>query len=306
MIDVHRLRILREVSERGSFAKAAAVLMMTPSAVSQQIAALERSLGRPVVERSTRGVRLTEPGRVLVEAAVSVAAELAAAQARIDRLAEGSLGRLDVATFTSAGQALLPPALIALTARQPEVEPTVTEAEPADAAALVRDGRADVALAYHFGTPPTVPGLAWTPLMDERMWLVLPRGHRLAHRRSLPITALTEERWIEGCGAAGEPLARSSAMAGFTPRVVCTSTDYLFSQSLVDAGIGIALIPRIALATHKPGLAFIALDQPRPVRHIGVLTAERRWPQPLVTALLTALREAVAAIPADPRDESAG
>ncbi|MGR7001811.1 LysR substrate-binding domain-containing protein [Yinghuangia aomiensis] len=98
-----------------------------------------------MVERSTRGVRLTEPGRVLVEAAESVAAELATAQARIDRLAEGSLGRLDVATFTSAGQALLPPALIALTARQPEVEPTVTEAEPADAAALVRDGRADVA-----------------------------------------------------------------------------------------------------------------------------------------------------------------
>src|SRR5690348_83300 len=107
MIDVHRLRILREVAERGSFAGAAAELRLTPSAVSQQVAALERSLGRPVVERSTRGVTLTEPGRVLVEAAETVAAELSAAQQRIEQLAAGTAGRLTIATFTSGGQALL-------------------------------------------------------------------------------------------------------------------------------------------------------------------------------------------------------
>ncbi|MGR7001810.1 LysR substrate-binding domain-containing protein [Yinghuangia aomiensis] len=142
--------------------------------------------------------------------------------------------------------------------------------------------------------------------MDEQMWLVLPAAtvwRTAGHCRS---PRSPRSAGSKAAARRGEPLARSSAMAGFTPRVVCTSTDYLFSQSLVDAGIGIALIPRIALATHKPGLAFIALDQPRPVRHIGVLTAERRRPQPLVAALLTALREAVAAIPADPRDESAG
>ncbi|MDI2124854.1 LysR family transcriptional regulator [Yinghuangia seranimata] len=303
MIDVHRLRILREVSEQGSFAKAAASLLLTPSAVSQQVAALEKSLGRPVVERSTRGVTLTESGRVLVEAAETVAAELAAAQERIDRLADGHTGRLAVATFTSAGQSLLPPALIALNAHYRDVELTVSEAEPADAAALVREGRADLALAYHFGRTPEVPGLVWTPLMDEQMWLVMPRSHRLARRRSLPIAELTDERWIEGCGAAGAPLARASGMAGFQPDVVCTSTDYLFSQSLVEAGVGIALIPRIALATHKAdSLAFIPLEHPRPVRHIGALTARRRWAQPLVDTLLTTLKDAVGTITPDPRD----
>jgi molybdate transport repressor ModE-like protein len=301
MIDVHRLRILREVSEQGSFAKAAASLMLTPSAVSQQVAALERSLGRPVVERSTRGVTLTESGRVLVDAAETVAAELAAAQQRIERLADGSTGRLDVATFTSAGQSLLPPALIALTARHPEVELTVTEAEPDDAAALVREGRADVALAYHFGRTPAVTGLTWTPLMDEQMWLVLPRGHRLADRRSLSVGELAEERWIEGCGAAGAPLARAAGMAGFHPMVVCTSTDYLFSQALVEAGVGIALIPRVALALHRPGLVFVPLEQPRPVRHIGALTARRKWRQPLVESLLGTLADAVGTIAPDPR-----
>lgn len=301
MIDVHRLKILREVSAQGSFAKAAASLRLTPSAVSQQVAALERSLGRPVVERSTRGVRLTESGRVLVEAAETVAAELAAAQERIDRLADGRTGRLDVATFTSAGQALLPPALIALNARQPDVELTVTEAEPEAAAELVREGRADLALTYHFGHAPATPRLTLTPLMNEQIWLVLPRGHALARRRSVRIAELAGARWIDGCGAAGAPLARASGMAGFQPDVVCTSTDYLFTQSLVEAGVGLALVPRIALATHMRGLAFTMLEQPRPTRHIGVLTAPRRWPQPLVDGLVGALHEVVATIAPDPR-----
>ncbi|WP_436772693.1 LysR family transcriptional regulator [Yinghuangia sp. YIM S09857] len=302
MIDVHRLKILREVSEQGSFARAAAALMLTPSAVSQQVAALERSLGRPVVERSTRGVTLTESGRVLVEAAETVAAELAAAQERIDRLAEGRTGTLSVATFTSAGQALLPPALIALNASHPDVELTVTEAEPEDAAELVRSGRADLGLTYHFGHAPATPRLTLMPLMNEQIWLVLPRGHRLAGRRTLRIAELADERWIDGCGAAGAPLARASGMAGFQPSVVCTSTDYLFTQSLVEAGVGFALIPRIALATHREGLAFVALEQPRPTRHIGVVTARRRWAQPLVEALVEALRDAVHTIAPDPRE----
>ncbi|MCF2531673.1 LysR family transcriptional regulator [Yinghuangia soli] len=301
MIDVHRLRILREVAAQGSFAKAAAALLMTPSAVSQHIAALERALGRPVVERGPRGVTLTEPGRVLVETADTVAAELDAAQERIDRLAAGRTGRLDVATFTSAGQGLLPAAIVALNAGHPDVELTVTEAEPEDAAELVRSGRADLALTYHFGHAPATPRLTLTPLMDEQIWLVLPRTHRLARRRAVGIAELAGERWIDGCGAAGAPLARASGMAGFQPDVVCTSTDYLFTQALVEAGVGVALIPRIALATHKPDLAFCALEHPRPTRHIGILTARRRWPQPLVEAMQKTLHTAVATIPADPR-----
>lgn len=296
MIDVHRLQILREVAERGSFAAAAAALRLTPSAVSQQVAALERSLGRPVVERSTRGVRLTESGQVLVEAAATVAAELSAAQQRIDRLAAGQAGRLTVATFTSGGQRLLPATLARFTASHPGVELTVMEAEPEDSHAMVRDGRADLALSYNFGAVDPAPGLTWIPLMDDPMRIVVPSGHHLAGRGSVALTELCGERWLQGCMNTGEVLDTYAALAGFDPQVVCRTTDYLFTQSLVAAEFGIAMIPSVALAIAPPhDVAVIPLEQPCPIRYIGAVTARRRWPQPLVIALLEALHHAVSA-----------
>ncbi len=295
MIDVHRLRILREVAERGSFAGAAAVLRLTPSAVSQQVAALERSLGRPVVERSTRGVTLTEPGRVLVEAAETVAAELSAAQQRIEQLAAGAAGRLTIATFTSGGQRLLPSAIVELSQAHPEVELSVLEFEPEDALPLVRGGQADAALVYHFGTFDAGPGLRWTPLMDDPMLLALPRGHRLAGRASVAMAEVAGDRWIEGCTDTGAMLQTHAALAGFQPRMACRTTDYLFTQSLVAAGAGIAFIPSVAVAENMTDrVAFVPLRPPTPMRYIGAVTAERRWPQPLVSALLAALHRSVA------------
>lgn len=296
MIDVHRLRILREVAEQGSFAGAAAVLRLTPSAVSQQVAALERSLGRPVVERSTRGVRLTEPGRVLVETAETVAAELSAAQLRIEQLAAGHAGRLTIATFTSGGQRLLPAALIELAAAYPDVELSVLEAEPEESLAMVRAGQADAALAYHFGTVDPGRGLSWIPLMDDPMLIVLPRTHPLADRPSLSMAELAGERWIQGCVDTGEVLDTHTALAGFQPRVACRTTDYLFTQSLISAEQGISLIPSVAVADFMADqIVAIPLEPPRPMRYIGAVTAGRRWPQPLVTALLEALHHSAAA-----------
>src|SRR5688572_3045923 len=130
MIDMQRLRVLSEVARHGSFSKAAEALLFTPSAVSQQIAALERTLGTPVVDRSTRGVVLTEPGRLLVEAAEAISAELLHTQAQIDRLNQGQTGRLTIATFTSGGQHLLPATLSRFTTEHPDVELTVLEHEP--------------------------------------------------------------------------------------------------------------------------------------------------------------------------------
>src|SRR5215470_12556853 len=152
LIDVHRLAVLREVACAGSFAGAAAVLHHTPSAVSQQIAALERGAGVIVVERSTRGVTLTDAGRALLAAADAVHAELQAAAARLRALAAEGPQALTVVTFPSAGEPLLAPALTALALSGEPVEVTVIEAEPDEALASVRDGRADLALLYHFHT----------------------------------------------------------------------------------------------------------------------------------------------------------
>ncbi|MFI5933882.1 LysR family transcriptional regulator [Actinoplanes sp. NPDC051494] len=302
MIDVRRLAVLREVARQGSFNRAAAVLRLTPSAVSQQISSLERTLGTPVVVRSTRGIEVTEAGRVLAATSDAISAELAYAQTLIDRMAAGQRESLTVATFTSGGQRLLPAALTRFAAARPGVELTVLENEPEDSVPLVREGAADLALAYHFDGPPPVrardrTGLVWTPLLDDPMWIVLPAGHRLAARESVAIADLAEERWVHGCMSIDELLGGYAAMAGFEPRVACRGTDYVFAQSLVRAGVGISMIPQVAVSAEPGGLVMLPLDQPCPSRFIGIITARRDRPNPVADLLTTALRETVAALP---------
>ncbi|MFJ3633670.1 LysR family transcriptional regulator [Streptomyces sp. NPDC090112] len=292
MIDVQRLRVLRAVAEHGSFNKAAGALLLTPSAVSQHIAALERTLGHPVAVRSTRGVTLTEPGRLLVETAETISAELDRVRGAIDRLT-AERPRLTVATFTSGGRRLLPAALSRFVAAHPEVELTVREAEPEDAVPLVRRGVADLALAYHFDGPPPVrpderPGLDWVPLREDPLSLVLPRGHRLAGRDGLELGELAAERWVLGCLKTEAFLRRYAGQAGFELRVGASTTDYFFAQTLVAAGVGVSLVPRVALAP-GPELVVVPVLPPRPARHIGLVLPRRRRPQPYAEALARAL-----------------
>jgi molybdate transport repressor ModE-like protein len=301
MIDVRRLAVLREVARLGSFNQAAASLRLTPSAVSQQISALERSLGTAVVRRSTRGVDLTEAGRVLVDAGDAVTAELANAEREIAHLTTSSTQSLTVATFTSGGQRLLPAALTRFNAERPAVELTVLENEPSDSLPLVRNGQADLAIAYHFDGPPPVragdrSGLAWTPLLDDPMWIVMPAGHALADRDSVTIAELAGERWVHGCLSIVDLLSHYAAMAGFEPKTACRGTDYIFAQSLVKAGVGISMIPQVALMADQGGLAMVPLAPPCPSRYIGIVTARGRN-RPLADALIHALHDTVDALP---------
>ncbi|MFB9581516.1 LysR family transcriptional regulator [Streptomyces goshikiensis] len=291
MIDVQRLRVLRSVAEHGSFSRAAAALLMTPSAVSQHIAALERSLGRPVAVRSTRGVTLTEPGRLLVETAETITAELDLVRREIDRLTERP--RLTVATFTSGGRRLLPGALTRCVGAHPEVELTVLEAEPEAAVTMVRRGVADLALTYHFDGPPPHTGLDRTPLTDDPLWVVLPDGHRLAGREEVGLGELASDRWVLGCLRTEAFLRRYAERAGFELRVAGSTTDYFFARTLVAAGVGVSLIPGIALAPESAGTHLVRVEPPRPARHIAVVTPRRRRPRPrYVEDLVEALVEA--------------
>ncbi|GAB2603158.1 LysR family transcriptional regulator [Paractinoplanes abujensis] len=301
MIDVRRVAVLREVARLGSFNRAATSLRLTPSAVSQQISALERELGgTPVVERSTRGVTLTAAGRVLVDAGDAIAAELSQAEREIARL--DTPDSLTVATFTSGGQRLLPPALTRFALDRPGVELTVLENEPADALPLVRSGAADLALVYHFDDlPPVRPGdrsgLSWTPLLDDPMWIVLPAAHPLAGREALTIAELAGERWVHGCLEIVDMLDHYAALAGYEIRTACRGTDYVFAQSLVRAEVGISMIPQVALTATPGGLSMVPLAPPCPCRYIGIVTPRRRRPNPLTSALVHSLRETVAALP---------
>ncbi|MFE1922225.1 LysR family transcriptional regulator [Streptomyces asoensis] len=294
MIDVQRLHVLRAVAEHGSFNQAAAALRLTPSAVSQQVAALERSLGTQVVVRSTRGVTLTQAGRIMVGAAESVAAELARARQQVSALSTGRT-QLTVATFTSGGRLLLPAALTQLMEAHPRTVLHVREGEPEDTLPLVRQGAVDLALAYHFDGPlPVGPGagssLEWTPLLEDPLHVVLPQGHRLADHDALDLTDLATDPWVLGCLKTEAYLRRFAEHARFDPEIRGTTTDYFFARSLVAAGMGISLIPSIALAPEIPGLSTVPIKSPGPVRHIGVATIGGR-DRPHVTTLVHALRE---------------
>ncbi|WP_392894607.1 LysR family transcriptional regulator [Streptomyces sp. LN699] len=303
MIDVQRLRVLRAVAEHGSFNKAAGALLLTPSAVSQHIATLERGLGHPVVVRGSRGITLTEPGRLLTEAAESIFAELDRVRNAIERLS-APRPRLTVATFTSGGRHLLPAALPRFVAAHPEVELTVREAEPEAALPMVRDGAADLALGYHFDEPlPVRPGVDWSPLMDDPLWVVLPPDHPHAGRDSIALAELTDARWVLGCLRTEAYLRRYAQRSGFEIRISASTTDYFFAQSLVAAGVGVSLVPQVALLSPldapRPGPAApsgapvaVRIEPPRPVRHLGLATARRRDARPYLDTLTAALRDA--------------
>ena len=295
MIDVHRLAVLREVARAGSFAGAAAALHHTPSAVSQQIAALERGAGIMLVERSTRGVTLTDAGRALLAAADAIHAELQLAAQRLRALAAGGPQALTVVTFPSAGEPLLAPALTAMTAEAGfRVEVTVIEAEPDEALSSVRDGRADFALVYHFHTaqPPhgwpvaAGPG-AYIPLVTDPLRLLVPAGHPLAGRSAVSLAEVAGDRWIQGWGDVGDVTDMLAALSGFRPHVACRSSDYRFMSALVGAGVGVALVSSLAL-TGRPDVRDLKIT-PHPTRYVGAYLPKRHRPNPAAERLLAAL-----------------
>jgi DNA-binding transcriptional LysR family regulator len=232
-----------------------------------------------------------------VETGDAIAAELSQAEREIERLSQVHLKHLRVATFTDGGQRILPAALTRFSAEHPDVELTVLERAPEDSMALVRDGAADLALAYNVnGTPPVRPddrsGLTWVPLLEDPMWIVLPDDHRLAQRSSVSMAELGGERWVHGCLKVADALGHYAALVGIEIQTACRGNDYIFAQELVRVGLGISLIPSVALTSDSGGLAFVTLEPPRPTRYVGAVMAGRR-PAALALALLDALEKTV-------------
>src|SRR5919112_4438046 len=181
MLDVRRMKVLREVAQRGSFSAAAEALSFTQSAISQQVAALERETGTKLVERGSRGIRLTQAGEVLVKHADAVLSRLSCAEEELQALAGLRGGRLSLSTFQSAGATLVPRAVAAFHQRYPDVELGLTQAEPEEATQLMREGNLDLAIVYGFdGIPGGLDeGLDAVHLIDDRYDVLLARDHPL-------------------------------------------------------------------------------------------------------------------------------
>ncbi|MCA1656464.1 MAG: LysR family transcriptional regulator, partial [Actinobacteria bacterium] len=253
MLDVKRMRVLREVAAKGSFSAAAQSLAYTQSAVSQQIAALEREAGTTLVERQARGVRLTDAGRMLVEHAEVILARLDDAEAALEAMAGLRGGRLRLVSFPTAGATIAPRAIALFRARHPGVDLALAPREPHEGLDCLKAGECDIALTVEAGFEPiSDPAIERHHLLDDPMYVCLPAGHPVAGKAKLRLADLAEEAWILGTTGHcpdGSILLRACQTAGFEPRLAFHSDDYPAIQGFVAAGVGISLIPDLALAT---------------------------------------------------------
>jgi DNA-binding transcriptional LysR family regulator len=302
MFDVKQLRVLKEVAEHGSFSAAAEALSYTQPAVSQQIAALERRAGTTLVDRGSRGVRLTDAGRALVDHADAVLARLAAAEAELEAIAGVRGGRVRLSAFPTAAASILPPAVALFGERHPEVELSFVEQEPEEAVAMLRSVELEVAIVYEFELlqpefDRLFEGIELHYLVEDPMYIALPRDHPCARKQRLRVEDLAGETWIQSdsgdqCGR----LHRAACVAaGFEPRSLgFESDDYNVVQGLIAAGVGISLLPALALTNVRDDIVIRALGRRAPSRRVAAATLAGRFRSPATEAMLGILEEVAA------------
>jgi len=299
MLDVKRLRVLKEVAAQGSFSAAADSLSYTQSAVSQQIAALERETGRKLVERGSKGIRLTDAGEALVRHAGAILARLAEAEAELDAIAGLRGGRVRLSTFASAGASIVPPAVAMFRERYPGVEIVLSLAEPLDGIEGLRSGSLDISLLVQPGFGPTPDdGVQRVHLLEDEMYVALPLAHPLARKRTLKLADLCEEHWMLGATSTCPDamiFLRACRAAGFEPRLAFENDDYTAIQGFVAAGVGVALIPQLALVTVRDDIVVRAMAGRPPARQVVAGVTDAGLRSPATEAMLDVLKETSAA-----------
>lgn len=318
VIDTRRLRTLQAVADHGTVTAAAAALHLTPSAVSQQLAALEHEVGHRLFIRDGRGVHLTAVGKIMLGHADEVLAQLERARAEVADYTAGAAGEVTVACFATAISAVLAPAITALRASAPGLQVRVRDAEGDQSLTMLLDSEADVAIAVEYRGAPDDRRLSRVPLYAEPFDLVLPETHPLAGRDTPPgpeahpptgtsLAALADETWIGPYP--GNPvhdvIAFACEQAGFTPRFAHCSDDFRAVVALVAAGAGVALVPRLALRDMaQPGVAIRHV--PGPERRVFAAVRRGAESHPLLRPLLGTLRDLTTSFTPDGNDRSQG
>lgn len=290
MIDVRRLRLLLELTRRGTITAVADALTYTPSAVSQQLAALEREAGVPLLERTGRTVALTPAGTVLARYAESVFAILEEASAALAATRDSLTGPLRIGAFPSAARVILPPALVALGRDHPALELMVTELDPVNVPDALRAGTLDVALTFVYDYVPSEPdpALDTEPLLAEAVYLATadPARTTVADCRDAP--------WI-----AGSPdtlchtlVLRACQARGFTPRIRHHADDFATALALVAAGQGVSLIPQLGLLDAPPEVTPTPLTSHR---RSSIAYRKGTRNHPAIAAFTEAIRRSAAA-----------
>jgi DNA-binding transcriptional LysR family regulator len=293
MFDSTRLRVFREVVERGSFSAAAEALSFTQPAVSRQIATLEREAGTQLLQRMPRGIRLTEAGRILLGHTEAILGRMSAAQTQIDAVACLEGGRLRIGSFATANATVVPRAIAAFSREHPNVELSLIEGVSSTLIPRLRGGELDLALV----TEPSereIEDLDLVELVEDPMLVALPLDHPLAHKPRLRLQDLRNETWIEGeCPDCGRPLFHASQLAGFEPQIRFGAGQWLGKQGLVAAGLGVTLIPGLAVASVRDDIVLRSLAEAPTRRVVALLPEGYRVPaaEPFVDVLRAAADE---------------
>jgi DNA-binding transcriptional LysR family regulator len=291
MIDARQLATFVAVVRAGSFTAAARELHCSQPAVSQQMRALERVVGGPLFLRVGRGLRLTEAGRLLVERAESILDDLKVTEQRVHAIAALDFGTVRICAFPSANVALVPAAATAIIERRPRIRLELIELEPPESLALLREAGCELVLSFNYEAEAeeAAAGMVRVPLLDDPMKVLLPAGSALAGRERIELAELAGERWIGGCPRCVGTTILACERAGFTPDIVCSTDDNMAIQSLVAAGLGVALVPALvhSFLLH-PKIVTVPVE-PAVQRHVTLFT----WPDlirvPAVRATIDAL-----------------
>ncbi|MEU8001436.1 LysR family transcriptional regulator [Catellatospora sp. NPDC049111] len=290
MLDVRRLRLLRDLARLGTIAAVAEAHTYSPSAVSQQLAVLQREAGVPLTERTGRGVTLTPAGAALVRHTETVLAALEAAAATLAAARTGLHGTVRIGAFPTAVRTLLPAALVALARDHPALDLMVTELDPVAMPDALRERRLDVALLHDYDLAPVVPDptVDSVPLLDETVYLAVPEGFPVADD---PVHAARDADWIVGTpGTLCHTVAvRICQSAGYQLRARHHADDFTAVLALVAAGLGVALVPQLGAVQPPAGVRLMPLDSRRRTR-----IAYRRGSEdhPAVAASVAAIRTA--------------
>ena len=297
MIDARRLRTLRAVADHRTVTAAAAALYLTPSAVSQQLAALENEVGQQLLVRDGRGVRLTAAGEILVNHSNVVMAQLERAEAELAAYGAGEAGDVTVASFATGIATVVAPAMADLARTAPGIRMRVRDAEGDASLMMVLDGHADLAVAVEYRGAPREDDqrLARVPLYAEPFDAVLPRGHRLAGGERVAVADLADEPWIGPYP--GNPchdvVVLACEFAGFQPRLAHSSDDFRAVAALAGAGAGVALVPRSALrGVDLPDVVILPVAGDPATRRVFAAVRRGAEQHPLIRPVLAALRAA--------------
>lgn len=299
-LSVAELRIVKAVGDTGSVTAAATALGYSQPAVSQQIRRLETRLGMAVVERVGRRMRLTEAGRILARHATSITTALGAVAGELADLGGGRIGTVRLVGFPSASPTILPRLMRRLAASDPGLSLTYVEAEPPEAVAAVRADRADIALTFSHpgdGTDAhgdSIRGLDARRIGAEDLLLVLPDGHARSTEDVVDLRALADDDWIAGCPRCRSHLLDSCERAGFAPRIRFETDNVAAVEQLVAQGVGVATLPRLAVASFP--LVAGVITRPlasRDRRDLHAVSARGAAGVPAVATVLSHLAAAV-------------